>query len=137
MNVKKTIGLVVLVAAVFAVGFFARPEYDSYHQHQVKVAAKDFVGDLVAGNNAGAYALASSNVKTKQTVDQFSTSMGDLKSSSPQYSNEGVAIGKTSASYVVTVNNLPADGVGSTNGTFQLGLIKQNGKWVVDSVNVQ
>jgi Tfp pilus assembly protein PilE len=137
MKLPQTLVVAAAVVAAFVVGFVTYPQYQHYHQRQVIDASKLFVGDLVAGNNAAAYALSSSNIQSKQTADQFNASMGDLKSSEPQYSGEEVALGKTNATYSVTVNNLPADGVGSTNGTFQLGLVKQSGKWVVDSVSVQ
>jgi hypothetical protein len=137
MKLTKILGLVALVVVAFFVGFFARPEYNSYHQHQVTSVAKSFVADLVAGNNAAAYAMTSSALQQKQTQDQFSQALGNLKSSNPQYSNENVVVNKAGAGYTVTVGNLPADGVGSTNGIFQLTLVKQSGKWVVDTANVQ
>ena len=137
MKVPQIVVVSAAVVVAFVAGFLVYPQYQNYRQRQVTDVAKKFVGDLVAGDSTAAYTLASTSFRNNQTTDQFKTSMGDLKSSNPVYDGEEVALGKTNATYRVTVNNLPPDGIGSTDGIFQLSLAKQAGKWVVDSVNVQ
>jgi hypothetical protein len=140
MNMNKTlkiVGVTAVVLVAFIAGFAARPLYVSYHDNQVTDPAKTFVAALTSGDAAKAYTLASDNVHKGQTQDQFVQSVGDLKSSDPQYSNETLSVDKNKATYVVLAHNVPADGLGSTTAQIQLGLTKQAGNWVVDSVGIQ
>lgn len=137
MKALRIVGSIAVLLIVFVAGFFAHPAYDHYKRQQVVNPAKEFVSALTAGDNDKAYAMASANLQKAQTEQQFSSAAGDLKSSNPAPVNEVVSVNKDSALYNVTVSNVPADGLGSTTASIQLHLVKQDGKWVVDGVNIQ
>ncbi len=137
MKPLKNAGLLAALVAMFVAGFFAHPLYQSYRQKQVTDPAKAFVAALIAGDDAKAYGLTSTNMHKDQTQAVFISSVGNLKSTNPQYNGETVSVDKTKATYSVLAHNVPADGVGSTTALIQLGLAKQSGSWVVDSVAIQ
>lgn len=106
----------------------------------VQESAEAFVNSLVSGDVDGTYNNASSTYQARNTKEYVRTISETLRADNPEISNEEVFFGtgdsKDEALYLNTVKNLPRTDINSDEGNFVIRLVKEDGKWKVDSSQV-
>ncbi len=130
-------GIATIVVGIFTAGWFASSYQTKRNRQAAEKSAVGFVEAVVNGKNQEAYNAASDGLRSDQTLDEFSKSLGDIKSANPEL--DAVATLQSSNSYLVAqrVNNLPKTASGSTSGVFKMIVEKNSGKWRVSSVTIE
>jgi len=132
--------IVVLVVAGLAVtgGYYVKAKQQKQSEANALKVAKQFVADLNAGDSTKAYALTTPAVHTKQTIKQFTASLGDLKATAPKYLSEQIWFDGQRAQYFLHEDGLPPTIAGATTGTFTIVLAKDGPtSWKVDTVTIE
>lgn len=139
-NTTKWALVAVTAVLIGTVGFMAGKSKGAGNSAAVQEAAVSFVNALVSGDVDGTYNSASKTYQARNTKEYVQTISETLRSDSPQISNEEVFFGsgdsKNQAIYLNSVGNLPRNDINSSEGNFVIRLVKEDGKWKVDSSQV-
>ncbi len=139
MKTKKIIIIIAIVLAVpalFFSGFYAKGYYDKQQDEAAKKTARIFIDDLLAGDNAKAYALTSKSLRDKQNESDFVKAMDGLKSDNPRHDPAEVTKNGSKIIYTQKVVGLPRSSTGSEVGAFSIELTKDGTSWKVSSASV-
>ena len=137
MRIPRIIITVSAVILIFLTGWFGRSMYDSMQLKSARSTGSSFVSDLTKGNNAAAYKLTASTISKKQTLAQFTSNVGNVKSTTAKLSTPVVQQGDGVVYFSQTVSNLPQNADGTTSGTFVVNLKKNGTSWQVTSLQIQ
>jgi len=136
-SMKKVV-VGVFVVLLLAGGWGARVAASALSSNGAESTARAMVAALVKGDSAKAYSLTSQDLKNQETAGALMQAVGDVQTTKATYTDENVQVNGSSAVYVATVDNLPADDSGNTSAIFVVSLSKQGlTSWKVDDVTVQ
>lgn len=132
--------VVAVVAVVAAGGFILGKSYAKPSEAAVQESANAFVTALISGDVEKTYSSASSSYQARNTKEYVKTVSDTLKADNPIIGNEEVFFGAGTSSnealYLNSVSNLPRNDINSDEGNFVIRLVKEDGKWKVDSSQV-
>lgn len=138
-KIVQKILFVFIAVVLVAIGYIAQPVYNKYQNGRIAHAGSNFITHLTKEDYETAYNdLVTQNVRDKQTLEEFKKNMSGLKSDNPTIEEQSAIRDHHLGSYYALVSGLPpAEETGKTDGEFNLAMINQDGKWLIDIAVVQ
>lgn len=132
----KPLALILLVIVIFSAGYYVRGMYEKRQVTAATQVAHNFIVDMNAGKTDEAYALTGKTIH-KNPKSLLMAYLGDLKTTSPKYTDADVYRKGSDVMYVQMVDGLPKTASGQTTGTFSILLHQEGGKWKIATVAVR
>lgn len=137
MKIKKYVIFTVIVLIAITFGWFANSSYTNMQKKNVTNAAKSFASAVFKGDDQTAYNLTSKEYRNKVSLQDFKKSFEGSRTDNPIFDKEALIDNGKKKTVSYLVNNLEKNDEGSTTGLFTIAMIKESGKWKVNSAILQ
>jgi hypothetical protein len=129
----KFVGTLVIALSLIILGFLIGRTYENNELSSAKKTGKDFTSLVLAGDLTKAYDMGSKNFKSTVSLKEFNNSFNDAKTNKPTYLQEAIVDSGEIVTAGFILDGLQKNADESTKGLFTVTLIKESGKWRVES----